>query len=111
MDKADEVADVWFNESYQAVPFEPFEQVIVSGAATIRPGNVAEGLTIYYCDDKYTTKEKLLVKKRWKIYEKVEGFSYTIDIYEHTARESYEERYQDWKAASNLKFGNLEEIF
>ena len=111
MAKLDEVVDIWLDE--MRFTFEPFETSIVPSASIIREGDIVEAIGIGYVDEKMATKAKRIVKKRWKVYEKVEGFSYTVEIYNTVEifDSPLRERYDKWKEAIQLKFANLEEIF
>lgn len=61
---------------------------------------MTEEIAIIEVDVKMVTKAKRYNKKRMSIYEKVEGFSYSIKIY-HTAEENpdpeLKKRYIEWK--------------
>ena len=111
MSKIDEVVNIWLDEMSQAVPFEPFEKSLVPVASAIKEGDIVEALAIGYVDPKYTTKAMRLAKKRWKVYEKVEGFSYTVDVYESGVFPEIEQRYNKWKEDSNLQLAKPEELF
>ncbi len=112
MDKIDEVVNVWLDEMAQEGPhFESFEKSIVPDAATIKEGNMVEAISIGYTDEKNAMKSKRLAKKRWKLFEKVEGFSFTINVYETKMDDQYKDRYKKWKEAMKLNFGDFKEIF
>lgn len=103
------------NELYKTIPIETFEfKVVVSGVATMKDGDIIEALDIVHVNEKIALKARRLIKKRWKVFEKVEGFNYAVELF-HSTPENYDpimkKRYNNWKEVNQIKLANLEEIF
>ena len=99
--------DVWLNEQPEKFPFEPYEKLLyIAGTGPVLEGDMAEEVCIIEVDPKYAGKAKRYNKKRMSIYDKIEGFSYKIEMYittEDTPDLELKKQFEEWKERMKAK--------